>query len=176
MLFIGLVLTARAARASARVAGMRSEFVSSVTHELKTPIATIRAIGDTLVRGRMSEPKAMQDYAQLVVQESRRLGRLVDNLLAYARITDVTEVYTFEPVLPGAVDEALQVYRAQLAQAGFEVRVDVPGDVPAVRGDRTALGLVLDNLLDNAIRYSESSRWLDVRVRPPGRARRWPSR
>ena len=121
MLFMGLVLTARAARASARVAGMRSEFVSSVTHELKTPIATIRAIGDTLVRRRVSDPKAMQDYAQLVVQESKRLARLIDNLLAYARITDVTEVYAFEPVdLAGAVDEAIEIYHAQLTEAGFD--------------------------------------------------------
>ncbi len=135
MLFMGLVLTARAARESARVAGMRSEFVSSVTHELKTPIATIRAIGDTLMRGRLSDPKAMQDYAHLVVQESKRLARLIDNLLAYARITDVTEVYAFEAVdLAGAVDEALQTYHAQLAAAGFEVQVDVPRRPPARAG------------------------------------------
>jgi signal transduction histidine kinase len=164
-LAIAMLLTARAARASAKLAAMRSEFVSTVTHELKTPIATIRAIGDTLVRGRISDPVAQREYAELVVQEARRLGRLVENLLAYARITDLTEAYTFEPLAARElVDEALKGFRVPLSQAAFEVRVDVAPDAPAIRGDRTALRLALDNVLDNAIRYSDSVRRLDVRV------------
>jgi two-component system phosphate regulon sensor histidine kinase PhoR len=171
-LALGLVLTARAARHSARLAEMRSEFVSTVTHELKTPIATIRAVGDTLVRGRISEPQALREYAQLVVQEAKRLTRLVENLLAYARITDVTEVYAFEPLaLEPLLNEALKGFAAQLSEAGFAVQVDVPPDLPPVRGDPTALRLVLDNLLDNAIRYSGAGRWLGLRASaaPSGR-------
>jgi signal transduction histidine kinase len=168
VLVVGLLLTARAARASAALAAMRSEFVSTVTHELKTPIATIRAIGDTIVRGRVSEPVALREYAQLVVQESRRLGRLVENLLAYARITDVTELYTFEPLTPRElVDDALREFRVQLSEARFAVRITAASDVPPVRGDRTGLGLALDNVLDNAIRYSDGVRELDVRVYAP---------
>ena len=165
----GLLLTARAASEHERVAGMRSDFVSAVTHELKTPIATLRAIGETLVRGRVAEPAAQRDYAQLVVQESKRLTRLVDNLLAYSRITDVTELYAFEPTdLRIAVDEALAGFSAQLGEAGFDVLLEFAPDLPTVRADHTALGLVLDNLVDNAIRYSGESRWLAVRARRDG--------
>ena len=164
-LALGLVLTARAARDSARLAEMRSDFVSTVTHELKTPIATIRAVGDTLVRGRISEPRALREYAELVVQEAKRLTRLVENLLAYARITDVTEVYAFEPlVLRDLVDEALKGFGAQLVEAGFDVQIDVPDDLPPIRGDQTALRLALDNLVDNAIRYSGTGRWIGLRA------------
>jgi two-component system phosphate regulon sensor histidine kinase PhoR len=146
---------------------MRSEFVSTVTHELKTPIATIRAIGDTLVKRRVVDPGALHEYAQLVVQESKRLTRLVENLLAYARITDVTEAYAFEPIaLVNAVEDGLQTFRPQLTEAGFDVHVDLPQDLPAVRADRTAIALVLDNLIDNAMRYSGSSRWLEIRAAP----------
>ena len=95
-LTLGLVLSVRAARASAELSAMRSDFVSTVTHELKTPIATIRAIGDTIVSGRATGP-VLLECAHLVVQESKRLTRLVDNLLAYSRITDITEAYLFEP-------------------------------------------------------------------------------
>ncbi len=164
-LALGLVLTARAARDSARLAEMRSDFVSTVTHELKTPIATIRAVGDTLIRGRISEPRALREYAELVVQEAKRLTRLVENLLAYARITDVTEVYAPEPlVVRDLVDEVLKGFGAQLVEAGFDVQTDVPDDLPPIWGDQTALRLALDNLVDNAIRYSGTGRWIGLRA------------
>ncbi len=167
-LAIGLLLTARAARDHARLAAMRSDLVSTVTHELKTPIATIRAIGDTLARGRVTEPGALREYAELVVQESRRLGRLVDNLLAYARITDLADVYTFAPLSArDLVDEVLKQFQTRLSVGGFEARVEVAPGVPPIRGDRTALRLALENLVDNAIRYSDKARRLDLRVLAP---------
>lgn len=167
----GLLLTTRAASESERVAGMRSDFVSAVTHELKTPIATLRAIGETLAQGRVADPRARRDYAEMIVQESKRLTRLVDNLLAYARITDVTAIYAFEPVdLRMAAETALEGFAAQLDQAGFEVLLECPSDLPPVRADPTALALVLDNLVDNAMRYSGKSRWLAVRAGRDGPA------
>ena len=172
MLVAGLILAVRAARASARLAEMRSDFVSTVTHDLKTPIATIRAIGDTIARGRVSDPRSMREYAELVVQESKRLTRLIENLLAYARVTDVTEVYAFEPLdLHAVVDDVVEGFRTQLAAAHFDVQIDMPADLPAVRADRTAIGMALDNLLDNAIRYSGQARHLSVRARREGNRR-----
>ncbi|MCX6553006.1 MAG: HAMP domain-containing sensor histidine kinase, partial [Acidobacteria bacterium] len=168
-LALGLALTVRAARASARLAQLRSEFVQTVTHELKTPIASIRTAGDTIARGRVTGPEALTRYANLVVQESKRLARLVDNLLAYARVTDVTEVYSFEPVdVHTVVDDVLDGFRAPLAAAGFELHVDIAGDLPPIRADRTACALVLNNLVDNAIRYSKGAQWLSVSARAVG--------
>jgi signal transduction histidine kinase len=165
-LAFGLVFTARAVSASARLTDLRSEFVATVTHELKTPIATIRAVGDTLVSGRIPTPAAQREYAQLVVQEAKRLTRLVDNLLAMSRITDVTEVYMFEPLaVDGLIDMTLQEFGKQLAEAEFETQVEIPADLPSVRCDRTAMGLLLDNLVDNAIRYSPTTRFLRIGAR-----------
>ncbi len=165
VLGFSLVLTVHTVRESARLAEMRSDFVSTVTHELKTPIATIRAVGDTLVHGRLTTPSVITDYAQVLVQETKRLTRLVDNLLAYARVTDVTEVYSFEGLaVSELVDDALRGFRYQLAELEFEVHADVPGDLPLIRGDRTALRLALDNVIDNAIRYGGARRWLAIRA------------
>jgi signal transduction histidine kinase len=162
-LAFGLFMTMRAVRANASLAELRSEFVATVTHELKTPIATIRAVGDTLVSGRITTPTAQREYAQLVVQESKSLTRLVDNLLALSRITDVTEVYSFEPqALDALIDDTLQGFGPQLGAAGFETEVEIPADLPLVRADRTAMGLLLDNLVDNAIRYSPATRHLHI--------------
>jgi signal transduction histidine kinase len=168
-LAFGFVLTAKAVRASASLAELRSEFVSTVTHELKTPIATIRAVGDTLISGRVSTADAQREYAQMVVQEAKRLTRLVDNLLALSRITDVVDAYSFEPVaIDAVVDGVLQEFRQQLSAADFQTEVEIDPDLPPARADRTAIGLLLDNLVDNAIRYSPVRHWLRIAARKDG--------
>lgn len=168
-LTIGLTMTIRAVRAGVALATMRSDFVSTVTHDLKTPLATIRAVGETLVRGRVSGADTLKEYAGVLVQESRRLTRLVDNLLAYARVTDVTEIYSFEAHAPAElVEEALHGFRQALAEGGFELELDVPADLPLIRADWTAMSLLLDNLIDNAIRYSRQSRWVGISARQTG--------
>lgn len=170
-LALGLVQTARATRAQARLAEMRSDFVSAVTHELKTPLSTIRAIGETVARGRIRSDTDLHDYAQLVVQESRRLTRLVDNLLAYSRIADVTELYSFEPIaLAGLLATVRAEFDPILESRAFHVCTSVPDDLPEVQGDRTALGLLFGNLIDNAIRYGGDPRWIGISAQRVGAA------
>jgi signal transduction histidine kinase len=166
-LLASVAMTARAVTSSAAVSEMRSEFVSTVTHELKTPLATIQAIGQTLAHGRVLSAERVSQYAQVLSAETRRLTRLVDNLLAYSRVTDVTEVYSFEPLAPSElVDDALREFRFQLAERQFAVEVDVPVDLPLVLADRTALCLAIDNLIDNAIRHSGNDRrWIGISAR-----------
>jgi signal transduction histidine kinase len=167
-LALGLVLAIRAVRAGVALTAMRSDFVSSVTHELKTPLANIRAMADTLAR-RPIGGETVRDYAELLMQEARRLTRLVDNLLAYARVTDVTEMYSFERLSPAELmDDVLQNFRHPLTERGFKVDVDIPVDLPLVRADRTAMMLALDNLMDNAIRYSPEQHFIRVKARRDG--------
>jgi len=160
---VSLAFTYRAMRAHVALVELRSDFVSTVTHELRTPLATIRAVGDTLVRGRLPSAEALTEYAQLLVQEAKRLTRLVDNLLAYARVTDVAAIYTFERQAPiELIEDVLEDFGNQLHAGHFAVRVEVPADLPQVQADRTAIRLALDNLIDNAIRYSDRRRWIRV--------------
>jgi two-component system phosphate regulon sensor histidine kinase PhoR len=169
LLALSLLATARAARASAAVATVRADFVATVTHELKTPLSTIRAVGETLVRGRIKTDQDLNRYARLLVREERRLTRLVNNLLAYSRVTDVTEVYSFEALDPAAViSEATQGFRRQLTASEVQIQTDVPPDIPPARADRTAIVLALDNLIDNAIRYSGEARTVIVRASDAG--------
>ena len=163
LLAFSLLATTRAARASAALAAVRADFVATVTHELKTPLATIRAAGETIARGRVRTEPDLKRYAGILVREERRLTRLVNNLLAYSRVTDVTQVYTFEPQEPGAlIAEATRGFRRQLADGSVDLQVSVPSDIPLVRADRTALVLALDNLIDNAIRYSPDPKSVGV--------------
>jgi signal transduction histidine kinase len=147
---------------------MRADFVSAVTHELKTPLANMRALNETLLSGRAT-PDMIREYAGMGVGEATRLTRLVDNLLAYSRVTDVAHVYSFERVpLSAVVQRSLQEFANALRRDGFEVEVDVPDDLPPVKGDPHALGLLLNNLIDNAVRYSKDSRRLSIAARAHG--------
>jgi two-component system phosphate regulon sensor histidine kinase PhoR len=171
VLATGLVLIGRAATADAEVVELRAQFVSTVTHELKTPIAAIRALGETLVSGRITSRDSSLEYARLIVQEAKSLTRLVDNLLAYARVTDVAQVYSFEPLgVRELVEGPLREFSTQLAVTDFSVNVDIEPELLAIRADRVAIRLVLANLIDNAIRYSRDTRWLRIRGRPAGDA------
>jgi signal transduction histidine kinase len=164
-LAISVVMVAYAARAYAAVAEMRVDFVATVTHELKTPLSTIRAIADTLMSVTVDR-EGVRRYASLLRQESHRLTRLLDNLLAYSRVSDVTEAYCFEEVDPSTlVEECVDTFRRQLTDKRFTLDVTPDAGLPPVLGDRTALQFALDNLIDNAIRYSGDSRWVQVTAR-----------
>jgi signal transduction histidine kinase len=158
-LALGLLLSARAIRAWGSLAEMRAEFMSSVTHELKTPIAAIQALAQTFAGGRVAFLDAQREYGSLILRETRQLARLVDNLLAHARITDVADVYSFEALdVEVLLREASVTLTQQLRQAAISLEIEVDPDLPPVHADSAAMALLLDNLLDNAIRYSGNSR------------------
>ena len=159
-LAIGLILTVRAEKATAQVAQMRSEFVSTVTHELKLPIATIQAAAETLSKGRLSSI-SFQTCGRIVLMESKRLSHLVENLLAYSRVTDVADIYTFEPLDVTAIfNDIQQDFESQLDQRGFDLEFHVAQGTPRIRADRSALRLLFNNLVDNAVKYSGEGRML----------------
>jgi signal transduction histidine kinase len=158
---IALLLTARAARSAALLATMKSDFVSAVTHELKTPLSSIRLVSETLARGRFRSPDKVAEYAALLLNEVSRLIRTVDNLLSVSRLQDIEHFYTFESLDPGTLlEDALHSFDSHLKEQGFEVHVDIPAPLPSVYADRVAILQVLENVLDNAIRYSNGTRQL----------------
>jgi two-component system phosphate regulon sensor histidine kinase PhoR len=163
---LALVLTVRADRQSAALASMKSDFVAAVTHELKTPVASIRLVGDTLSNGRYTSPKTVQEYAGLLSAEASRLGASIDNLLTYARYSSspgvtATDLAEVEPA--DLVEDALQPLRPVLANQEFDLVVDVPPDLPHVSVDRIAMIQAIDNIVDNAIKYSAGKKHLTVK-------------
>jgi len=154
-----------------------------VTHELKTPLANIRALAGTLARESQVSSERYKVYPHLLIQEANDLGRLVDNLLAYARITDVTETYSFDAMAAAElVEEALRSFGRHLMEGGIVIDVDTPQELPFVRADQRAMVLALRNLIDNAIRHvrndghirisaslADSRIFIEVRAAPSGR-------
>jgi signal transduction histidine kinase len=154
---VSLLLAQRAVLSGVKLAETRSRFVSSVTHELKTPLANIRALAGTLMRDSPGSVERFKAYPPLLVQEANSLGRLVDNILAYARVSDITETYSFEPMAAAElVDEALKSFLPRLGEQATSIQVEASQDMPFVRADQRAIVLALVNLIENALRHART--------------------
>lgn len=169
--FLALFLTVKADRASVNLASMRSDFVAGVTHELKTPLALIRLVGDTLSDGRYTSTATVQEYARMLSHEAASLGSSIDNLLTYARYSGESELsaISLTAIDPAdLMDDALRRCRPTLAHLTFDLEVDIPADLPRVHVDRAAMIQAIDNLIDNAIKYSADQRALVITGRRHG--------
>ena len=142
-----------------RHAEMRSQFVSSVTHELKTPLTAIRMFTETMRLDDDVDPQTRSEYLDTILHESERLSRLVDNVLDFGQIERGKKIYRFEPVrLEEVVEGAARAVQFPFAQAGFALDLDVQRDLPTVSADADALQQAILNLLTNAMKYSGDSR------------------
>jgi signal transduction histidine kinase len=160
-----LALTVRTVRAGADLANLQSEFVSAVTHEMKTPLSLIRLASDALSNGHYSSPTTVTDYGQLLAKEATHLTQLIDNVLCYARLTDAKSCYSFERVdVLELIDDSMARFRLELADLGFDVHFHQPPTAPAVRADRAMMQHAIDNLIDNAVKHAASGRQLTVTV------------
>jgi signal transduction histidine kinase len=170
MALVALLATSRAIRARDELAGMKSDFVANVTHELKTPLAVICAASDTIALGRYTSVESVREYSQILSRKARDLTRLIEDLLTYARATDGRAAYAFEPLDAGdLVEDAAGDAWPLLQEKGFEVVLDVPAERLPVRADPTSIRHVLRNLIDNAIKYSGDVRHLTLSVRSDDR-------
>ncbi len=152
---VSVVVIARGLVVTSQLIAMKSEFVSTVTHELKTPLSLMHLVADTLVKGRYRGPEKVTEYGALLSAEVSRMTHLIDNLLSFARLTRVDNFYSPGPLdVAELLEEAAGNARSRLAQLDFTLALDAGTDPIALHADRTAMLLVLDNLLDNAIKYS----------------------
>ncbi len=170
-LFIAWLL-GRDLRRELRVSELRSQFVSSVSHELKTPLTSIRMLAETLQMGRGRDAKTESEYLDTIVNECERLSRLVDGVLLFSKAERGKMVYHFRPM-----EAAEPLYAAArsleyaLAQRGFRLTIEIEPGLPRLRGDHDALEQALLNLLGNAMKYSGDARDIEVAVKPEdGRA------
>jgi signal transduction histidine kinase len=158
-------ILATSAQRARHLARQQMEFVAGVTHELNTPLAAIRSAGQNLADGIVTDPPQVRRYGGLIEKEGGRLTALVAQVLDFAGIQSGSRAYAAEPLsVARLVGEVLADHRLALEQAGMAVERDVPEDLPEVRGDATALRLVLANLVANAVKFGASGGSLAVRA------------
>ncbi|MCJ7580555.1 MAG: HAMP domain-containing histidine kinase, partial [Candidatus Aminicenantes bacterium] len=152
-----------------KVADMRSHFAASVSHELKTPLTSIRMFAEALTLGVQKSPEAQQEYLQTIISESERLSRLLNNVLDFSKIEQGTRTYRFESTsLEEVVRTAERALAFHLDQKGFNLRIELDEGIPLVHADRDALEQAVLNLLHNAMKYSGESREILLKLRREG--------
>ena len=147
-------------RRQLRLARLRTDLVAAVSHELKTPLASMRVLVDALLEDESPEPRKMREYLELISGENLRLTRLIENFLAFARIERRRQRFEFAETDPNRV--------IQSASAAVRDRVDVAietdPDLPSLYGDEDALVSVLLNLLENAYKFTPSEKHISLRA------------
>jgi signal transduction histidine kinase len=150
-------------------AEMRSRFVSSVSHELKTPLTAIRMFAETL-RLRSTKPETQAEYLDTIVSESERLSRLLNNVLDFAKIERGAKVYHREPLALGEiVSDSARAMKYPLEQSQFKLHVNINDGLPAVSVDRDAIEQAILNLIANAMKYSGDSKDIQLTLEKVGR-------
>lgn len=147
------------------VARLQSDFVSAVSHEFRSPVTALMQMSEMLVRGRISSDERRGQFYENMLAESKRLHRLVENLLNFGRLETGRYEYRFEELdLGGLAGVVADEFRGEAARQEHELELRVEQETAVVRGDREALGRVVWNLLDNAVKYSPGRKmvWLEV--------------
>ena len=165
VLVLGLFATIRGAAKERELARLKSDFVSTVSHELKTPLTSIRMFAEMLQQGVAGEDRERERrYHEIIVKESERLGLLIANLLDYAQIERGTRRYnrTLEPA--GQLAQEAVTTFARLRE-GEGQAVELSGaDAPAILVDREVTVQALLNLLSNAAKYGGNGQPVEVAV------------
>ena len=148
-----------------RMTEVRSQFIASVSHELKTPLTAIRMFAETLAMGRSRDERTKAEYLETIVNESERLARLVDNVLDFSKIEQGKKIYRLRPTrLEEVANSAVRAMQFPLAQQGFQLHVSVAEDIPELAADPDAIQQAILNLLTNAMKYSGDAREIDLRL------------
>ncbi len=148
----------RTVAARVELAQRRNDFVAAVSHELKTPLTSIRMMGEILRDGMVPSEERRQQYYETITAESERLSRLIGNVLELARLERGTrQVERVVGPVGEVLKQAVEVLGPHARQQGFSLELELAADLPAVAMDRDALLQVLVNLVDNALKFAAQS-------------------
>jgi len=149
-------------RKSKELARRQMEFVAGVSHELLTPLSVIRTAASNLSRGLISDKEKALEYGKTLEKESKRLSKMIEQVLSFAALQSGADRGGCEPVdVSQLLRDIVSEYRPALEQKGWEVREDIE-PVGCARIDRRTLESCLYNLIDNAAKYASAGRWLRV--------------
>jgi signal transduction histidine kinase len=165
MAIFGGYLLLRDVNRDVRLTEVRSQFVASVSHELKTPLTAIRMYAETLAMGRSRDENTRTEYLETIVNESERLARLVDNVLDFSKIEQGKKIYRLRTArLEDVAGSAVRAMQFPLTQQGFRLHFSAQEELPELQVDPDAIQQAILNLLTNAMKYSGDAREIDLTI------------
>jgi len=148
------------------LARLKNDLVANVTHELKTPLSSMRLLVDTLLNSEQLNERTAREYLQLIASENSRLSRLIDNFLTFSRMERNKHVFEFSEVsVARVVDGTVAAVGERFNTPGCRFEVKVAEGLPPIVADGDALVTALLNLLDNAYKYSGDEKHIQLGVR-----------
>ncbi|RYD77259.1 MAG: GHKL domain-containing protein, partial [Verrucomicrobiaceae bacterium] len=144
---------------------LKNDLVATVSHELKTPLTSMRVLVDTLLDTEQLHEPTTREYLQLISQENTRLSRLIDNVLTFSRLERNKLTFDFSETQPEVVvADAVAAIGDRFRAPGCHFEVHTSPGLPLIRADRDALTTALLNLLDNAWKYSSEEKQITLRT------------
>lgn len=157
---IAIIITANRSR---RLAQRQVDFVSSVSHEFRTPLAVIYSAGENLADGVAKEDAQVSRYGELIKGEGRKLSAMVEQILGFAGANSGKQRYNLQQVSAAeVVADAVGECRPLIDEKNIDVQIEIGETLPAINADRRALSRAIQNLIANSIKYSDAAAWLRV--------------
>jgi len=169
VLVIGLMtlislFSTRAILRQVKLNKLKNEFIATVSHELKTPLASIRVLADTLLEGNYKDQKQAKEYLRLICKENRRLTGLIDNFLTFSRMERNKQAFDMEMISPAVIaNDAAEAVQTKFKE-NCKFTVTIEENLPSIIADKDAMVTVLVNLLDNAYKYTNDDKQIELRV------------
>lgn len=165
ILVFGLVLTVRTVSHELELARMKSDFVSTISHEFKSPLTSIRQLAEMLHSGRVPSEERRQKYYDVLLEQSERLSLLTENVLNFAKMEEGRKEFVFEKTdVKSLLEDLVSSVQERVQHAGFDIRLVVENSLPQIMADSDSLVQALNNMIDNAIKYSGKAKKVDVRA------------
>jgi two-component system phosphate regulon sensor histidine kinase PhoR len=165
LLIFGAGLIFRNISKQVELSQLKSDFVSNVSHEIRTPLALISMYIETLEMGRIKDKARINEYYSVILHETARLSGIVNRILSFSQIDNKKRKYFFNStLLNDIVESTVLTFRYTLDNKGFTYLFEPDSSLPPIWADRDAIAEALVNLIDNAMKYSEESKYIVVRT------------
>ncbi len=166
VLIFGLILIVKTVSHEMEILKIKSDFVSSVSHEFKTPLTSIQALTERLREGKVKNPEKMQQYFSVISQDTDKLIRLVGNILNFSKIEEGKIAYEFvETEISQWLPQIVDNFKKENMQREIKINTKIPAKIPSIKIDKNALSQAIYNLLDNAIKFSAEKKGVAVIVK-----------
>jgi signal transduction histidine kinase len=164
LLVVGAAMAVRASSREMRALRLKADFVSNMTHELQSPLTSIKLHAELLRTERLGTPAEIAECGTFIEREADRLSRLVNNVLDFGRIDAGRKTYRFREVsLVAIVEGVVEELYPRVERANLYVDFEAERDVPLAIADPAAVGQAVANVLDNAVKWSKPGDRIEIR-------------
>jgi signal transduction histidine kinase len=165
ILVFGTALIARIVTREMEILKIKSDFVSSVSHEFKTPLTSMKALTERLEKGKVTQPAKIKQYISIISHDIDRLILLVGNILNFSNIEEGKKVYKKDETdIAIWLKEIINNYKKESIESGINISADIEDDLPTLYIDKDAMTQAIFNLLDNAVKFSQGDKMVGVTV------------